>query len=75
MPAKRPSKKKPAHKAAGNKTAIIAVAAGPVTFAPARTAAVERRTKETFIAAEVNLDGTGRYEVSTGIGGSRLGSR
>jgi imidazoleglycerol-phosphate dehydratase len=67
MPRKT-AKKKPARKAAGNKTAIIAVAAGPVMFAPARTAHVERRTKETVISAEVNLDGTGRYEVSTGIG-------
>jgi imidazoleglycerol-phosphate dehydratase len=31
-------------------------------------ARVERRTKETHIAAEVNLDGTGVYKVSTGIG-------
>jgi imidazoleglycerol-phosphate dehydratase len=34
----------------------------------ARTARVERTTKETSIAVEVNLDGTGKYEVSTGIG-------
>ncbi|NIJ42248.1 imidazoleglycerol-phosphate dehydratase [Parvibaculum indicum] len=34
----------------------------------ARTASVERKTKETSIAAEVNLDGTGQYDVSTGIG-------
>jgi len=31
-------------------------------------ARVERRTKETFIAAEVNLDGSGVYKVQTGIG-------
>lgn len=33
-----------------------------------RTARVERRTKETSIAVEVNLDGTGRYNIATGIG-------
>ena len=34
----------------------------------ARTATVERKTKETSVAVEVNLDGTGQYDVSTGIG-------
>jgi imidazoleglycerol-phosphate dehydratase len=34
----------------------------------ARTATVERKTKETQIRATVNLDGTGRYKVATGIG-------
>ena len=33
-----------------------------------RQAQVERNTKETRISAEVNLDGTGTYDVSTGIG-------
>ena len=33
-----------------------------------RSAIVERKTKETQIKAEVNLDGTGQYTVSTGIG-------
>ena len=33
-----------------------------------RTARVERVTKETTIAAAVNLDGAGVYDVSTGIG-------
>jgi imidazoleglycerol-phosphate dehydratase len=33
-----------------------------------RSATVERRTKETAITASVALDGTGVYEVSTGIG-------
>ena len=34
----------------------------------ARTARVERSTKETSISVEVNLDGTGKYDISTGIG-------
>jgi imidazoleglycerol-phosphate dehydratase len=33
-----------------------------------RKARVERNTKETRIAAEVNLDGTGAYNITTGIG-------
>lgn len=33
-----------------------------------RKARIERKTKETEIIAEVNLDGTGAYSVSTGIG-------
>jgi imidazoleglycerol-phosphate dehydratase len=33
-----------------------------------RTARLTRRTQETDIAVEVNLDGSGAYEVSTGIG-------
>jgi len=33
-----------------------------------RQASVERKTKETSIKVSVNLDGTGRYAVSTGIG-------
>ena len=33
-----------------------------------RTARIARKTHETDIAVEVNLDGTGTYEVSTGIG-------
>jgi imidazoleglycerol-phosphate dehydratase len=37
-------------------------------MAHARTARVERNTKETQITAEVNLDGAGDYDVSTGIG-------
>jgi imidazoleglycerol-phosphate dehydratase len=32
-----------------------------------RTAAIERNTKETRIAGKLNLDGRGRYDVSTGI--------
>lgn len=33
-----------------------------------RRATVERRTKETEVTATVDLDGCGRYDVSTGIG-------
>ena len=33
-----------------------------------RTASIARKTSETQIAVEVNLDGTGAYAVSTGIG-------
>ena len=34
----------------------------------ARTARVARKTKETSIEVELNLDGTGIYDISTGIG-------
>jgi imidazoleglycerol-phosphate dehydratase len=34
----------------------------------ARIGRVERKTKETSIVVEVNLDGTGVYDISTGIG-------
>src|SRR5437870_2304891 len=48
----------------------------PKTTAPAlttpgtggRRAAVSRQTKETRIAAAINLDGTGKYDIHTGIG-------
>ena len=33
-----------------------------------RTASINRNTKETEIAVEVNLDGSGQYDISTGIG-------
>ena len=33
-----------------------------------RQASVERNTKETRISGSVDLDGTGKYDVSTGIG-------
>jgi imidazoleglycerol-phosphate dehydratase len=33
-----------------------------------RTARITRKTQETDIAVEVNLDGTGSYDVATGIG-------
>ena len=34
----------------------------------ARTTQISRKTKETDIFVELNLDGTGKYEISTGIG-------
>src|SRR6202790_2233128 len=34
---------------------------------PARTARIDRVTRETSISVEVNLDGTGRAELSTGV--------
>ncbi|MBI5894704.1 MAG: imidazoleglycerol-phosphate dehydratase, partial [Desulfobacterales bacterium] len=33
-----------------------------------RAAEIERKTKETQIRAKIDLDGSGRYEVSTGVG-------
>ena len=33
-----------------------------------RTAKIERKTKETAITASINLDGTGTYDVKTGVG-------
>src|SRR5476651_1998117 len=33
-----------------------------------RKATVKRKTKETDISVELNIDGTGKYEISTGIG-------
>ena len=33
-----------------------------------RSAAVERKTAETRIKVELNLDGTGKYDISTGLG-------
>ena len=38
------------------------------TSAAPRTAMVERKTRETEILVSVNLDGTGVYDVDTGIG-------
>ncbi len=35
---------------------------------PARTGRVERTTKESTVLVEVDLDGTGRAEISTGVG-------
>jgi imidazoleglycerol-phosphate dehydratase len=40
----------------------------PSKDTPSRRATVERQTKETAIVATVDLDGTGAYEVATGVG-------
>ena len=34
----------------------------------ARTAKIDRKTKETDITIELNLDGLGKYEIDTGVG-------
>src|SRR3990172_2240367 len=34
----------------------------------ARRATITRRTKETAISASIDLDGTGAYEIATGVG-------
>ncbi len=46
----------------------VVKAAATIIEAPVRRASVERNTKETQIQASVNLDGTGLYDVRTGIG-------
>ena len=33
-----------------------------------RTATIERKTKETEVAIELNIDGSGKWEINTGIG-------
>ena len=33
-----------------------------------RTARIERRTSESKVLVEVDLDGTGRHDISTGVG-------
>ncbi len=35
---------------------------------PARSASLSRTTKETDISLEINLDGTGAYDIETGVG-------
>ena len=41
---------------------------GEMAGQAARTATVSRKAKETDISVEINLDGTGKYDVSTGAG-------
>jgi len=50
------------------KTLVIAKCANVAIAAAMRTGTISRKTNETSIDVEVNLDGTGIYEVSTGIG-------
>ena len=45
---------------------VNSVANGPAEFAD-RTASLERNTNETQIAVALNLDGTGRVELATGV--------
>jgi imidazoleglycerol-phosphate dehydratase len=46
----------------------VAQVRSPVVAPPARQASVERVTRETKIRGTVNLDGTGTYDVATGVG-------
>jgi imidazoleglycerol-phosphate dehydratase len=39
-----------------------------MTTPGARKATIDRQTKETRISASINLDGTGAYDISTGVG-------
>ncbi len=49
--------------------AIVGPTSGPAAADTApRTGSVARKTKETEIAVQVNLDGSGTYNISTGIG-------
>jgi imidazoleglycerol-phosphate dehydratase len=54
--------------AAEIKMLVIAMRARMRIAAAMRTGSISRKTNETSIDVEVNLDGTGIYEVSTGIG-------
>ena len=50
---------------------VKAAASAPALTTPGtggRRAFVARATKETRIAAAINLDGTGKYDIKTGIG-------
>jgi imidazoleglycerol-phosphate dehydratase len=47
---------------------LSATPVASIVQAPVRRASVERNTKETKISASVVLDGTGVYDVKTGIG-------
>ncbi len=40
----------------------------PMTTPAARKATIDRQTKETRISASINLDGTGAYDIATGVG-------
>ena len=65
----RQASNKPAKKAAPKKApAKAAVAELTTPGTGGRRAFVARATKETRIAAAINLDGTGKYDIHTGIG-------
>ena len=61
--------KKPAKKASPKAVAAPARVSGVTTPGTGgRRATVSRATKETRISAAINLDGTGKYDIKTGIG-------
>ena len=39
-----------------------------MTTTTPRQATIDRQTKETRISASINLDGTGAYDIATGVG-------
>jgi imidazoleglycerol-phosphate dehydratase len=62
---------KPSRKRATSARAVTPATTKVVSktrMVPVRRAQIERRTKETHIAVEMDLDGTGAYDVRTGIG-------
>jgi imidazoleglycerol-phosphate dehydratase len=68
MPRKRPASKtatKPASRALASASGRVLIG-GMAAYA--RKAEIERRTKETHIACALDLDGTGQYDVRTGVG-------
>ena len=52
----------------GRAALLLETGMDSIETSPGRRAAIERTTRETRISAAIDLDGTGRYEVSTGIG-------
>ena len=64
--------KKPAKKASPKAVAAVSTSVTtPGVTTPGkggRRASVGRATKETRISAAINLDGTGKYDIKTGIG-------
>jgi len=61
-----PTPKRPARKAAA--APATASRPAPAGAAPSRSATVDRATRETRISATVDLDGTGRSDIRTGVG-------
>ena len=61
-----PARKAPASKAKAKTSAVPA--RGGRQARPGRQASVERKTRETSIAARLDLDGTGVSDIATGIG-------
>lgn len=65
MPPKPSRKRAPSARAVTPATTKVV---SKTRMVPVRRAQIERRTKETHIAVEMDLDGTGAYDVRTGIG-------